>query len=229
MRFLCLHGMGTNSDHSYTHTVAIRYALSPDHTYDFIEGSVPCTIAPGHPAGLSVLVAPGTQTFQYADESSIASCSKALLDLQDYISEFGPYDGIIAFSSGASVAATFIIRQQILLKRQDCMKFNFKCAIFFSGGIPVDPTALLEREEFVILQPDIHGEIIDLPTAHIWGCNDQLYPTFGPVLTDLCRRDLREIFIHQGGHEIPGPDNKTAVAEIVKIIRRTVERALNIQ
>ncbi|KAF7911848.1 uncharacterized protein EAE98_011791 [Botrytis deweyae] len=225
MRFLCLHGMGTNSDIFELQTVAIRHALSLDHTYDFIEGSVPCPIAPG----LSGLVAPDTQTFQYADESSIASCTKALRDLQDYIAEFGPYDGIIAFSSGASVAATLIIHQQILRKRQDCMKFNLKCAIFFSGGIPIDPTALLEREEFVILQPDVHGEIIDLPTAHIWGCNDQLYPTFGLVLVDLCKLNLREIFIHEGGHDIPGPENKTAVAEIVKIVKRTVERALNIQ
>ncbi|KAF7953325.1 hypothetical protein EAE96_006536 [Botrytis aclada] len=225
MRFLCLHGMGTNSDIFELQTAAIRYALPPHHTYDFIEGSVPCPIAPG----LSSLVAPETQTFQYADESSIASCTKALLDLQDYIFEFGPYDGIIAFSSGASVAASLIIHQKILRKRQECVKFNFKCAIFFSGGIPVDPTALLEREEFVILQPDLHGEIIDLPTAHIWGCNDQLYPMFGPVLADLCKRDLRETFIHEGGHNIPGPDNKTAVAEIVKIFNRTVERALTIQ
>ncbi|CAJ2500891.1 Uu.00g037440.m01.CDS01 [Anthostomella pinea] len=73
------------------------------------------------------------------------------------------------------------------------------------------------------------GEPIGIPTAHIWGANDNLYPTFGPGLSKLCRSDLRDVFIHDGGHEIPGPKDQQAVLEAVQIINRAIERATALQ
>lgn len=75
------------------------------------------------------------------------------------------------------------------------------------------------------------GDLIEIPTAHIWGATDRLYPTFGPVLSNLCKRGggRREIFIHRGGHEIPGPQSPDAVAKVVDVVNKTMDRAVTVQ
>lgn len=179
--------------------------------------------------GLSDLVSSGTETFTYADETSAASCAKALTDLETYVAEYGPFDGVIAFSNGASLAATLIIHKQQSCGFEQNEGPVFKCAIFFSGGIPGDPNKLLTEQKIRLLNSVTDGEVIEIPTAHIWGSNDMLYPNFGPVLKGLCKKDLREEYVHQGGHEIPGPGDRVAVANAVRIIKRTIDRALTLQ
>lgn len=55
----------------------------------------------------------------------------------------------------------------------------FKCAIFFSGGVLADPVALVEKGEIRWLSGERDGVKIEVPTAHVWGANDVLYPDFG--------------------------------------------------
>ena len=47
--------------------------------------------------------------FAYFDDTSAASCSKALEYLETYIIAEGPFDGVLAFSQGASLASTLMI------------------------------------------------------------------------------------------------------------------------
>ncbi|CAH0059093.1 unnamed protein product [Clonostachys solani] len=47
MRFLCLHGMGTNSRIFEAQTAAIRYGLGSLHTYEYVDGALPTAMAPG--------------------------------------------------------------------------------------------------------------------------------------------------------------------------------------
>lgn len=68
--------------------------------------------------------------------------------------------------------------------------------------------------------------LILVPTAHIWGQNDALYPDFGPVLSRMCDRETRVVVVHGGSHEVPGSKDPNAVTSAVHAIRRTVERAL---
>lgn len=145
-------------------------------------------------------------------------------DLEDYIATEGPFDAVMAFSQGAGLAATLMIRKLLQEPAQQRINPLFKCAIFFSGGIPGDPAAL-GKNELRPLSYDTDGEVIGVPTAHIWGSNDQQYPTFGPVLSQLCKREMRTVFIHQGGHEIPGSSSKDAVTATVHAIRRTIAKA----
>lgn len=76
-----------------------------------------------------------------------------------------------------------------------------------------------------MLSVEEDGEVIQIPTAHIWGANDLTYPKFGKVLSKLCREDSRAIYIHPGGHEIPGPKNEDALQNAIRVIKRTIERA----
>ncbi|KAE9365742.1 hypothetical protein N431DRAFT_445996 [Stipitochalara longipes BDJ] len=160
--------------------------------------------------GLSALVSPDIECFTYADETSVTSCIQALTDLEEYIEENGPYDGVMAFSSGAGLAATLLILQERRHSTHNSALPMFKCAIFFCGGVPADPNVMLEQNEISILTPE-DGVLIKIPTAHIWGANDMLYPNFGPVLRSLCQKNIREEYIHGGGHEIPSSD-RVAVA-----------------
>ena len=134
----------------------------------------------------------------------------------------------MAFSQGAGLAASLLVRKM----QQDPVRQRlyplFRCGVFFSGGVPEDPAGI-SRKERRLLSYKHDGEVIDIPTAHIWGENDQLYPSFGPVLSQLCKKDLRADFVHQGGHEVPGSKSSDAVANTIRAIKRTIERALTAQ
>ena len=77
----------------------------------------------------------------------------------------------------------------------------FRCAVFFSSGIPADLWALITgRTQLMSAETD--RVMIKEPTAHKcrWGKNNRLYPTFGPVLSDMCEKET----LSEGGHEVPG-------------------------
>ena len=153
------------------------------------------------------------------------SCRKALDDLDAYITEEGPFDAVLAFSQGAALAATFIIRKFNQDPKQQHINSVFKCAIFISGGIPRDPAALL-YDEMRSLDYPTDGEVIPVPTAHIWGSNDLLSPS---ELSRLCKSQGRTTFIHGGGHEVPGSRSKDAVTGTVHAIRRTIDKTVYTQ
>lgn len=103
-----------------------------------------------------------------------------------------------------------------------------KCAIFIAGGVPGDPAAL-EQGKIRPLDFATDGELIHLPTAHIWGANDRQRPTFGPVLSKLTKAALRTVYVHNGGHEVPGPRDQVALSNTVKAIQRTIDTVLTAQ
>jgi pimeloyl-ACP methyl ester carboxylesterase len=184
--------------------------------------------------GISSFVSPHDEFFSYLDPTSTSSCKTALDDLESYIATEGPFDGIMAFSQGAGLAASLMIRHNLHRRQyqqnqpKEQQPPPFKIAIFFFGGVPGDPLAI-ERGEICMCDYENNREIIDVPTAHIWGRNDGEYPTFGPVLSWLCKGEVRSVFVHEGGHEIPGLRDREGVGSAVGVIRRTVERALGAQ
>lgn len=162
------------------------------------------------------------ETFGFFDETSPDSCLKALNDLYRYIEIRGPFDGLIAFSQGTVLAATLLVGQAL----RGGGKFPIKIAIFFSGNRPADPN-LLEGGVISQLNPELVGEVINIPTVHVWGRVDKGELEFPPDLLRLCRKEVRETYEHEGGHEIPGTKDKEAVAVIVQKMRRAIWRAEN--
>ena len=55
MRFLALHGSGTNNAVFESQTAAFRYKLGEEHTFEFLEAPHPWRIAPGKPLSLWVV------------------------------------------------------------------------------------------------------------------------------------------------------------------------------
>ena len=71
----------------------------------------------------------------------------------------------------------------------------------------------------------VDSEVIDVSTAHMWDNTDNLGPSLGPVLSRLCKADMKEIYIHNGGHMIPGAGDVEAVKNCVSVMMKTTELA----
>jgi len=234
MRFLCLHGRGTNSevesrlflspfhqrsllpiqifgfqtsiwqfllrrdgDVPKTSLAALRYELGNHHVYEFVEGSVPCDPAPGDrplfvvlrkvltatlepqltssSAGVGNLSSSNDGYFQYFDDTSLSSYQQLIEDVESYVASEGPFDAVMAFSQGTIVAWGLMTHRFQL----------FACAIFFPGGVPGDPSALLQGK-MQLLDRDTCRKAIHIPTAHVWGEHDLEMPENGQPLSETC-------------------------------------------
>ena len=148
--------------------------------------------------------------------------SHALSQLAQFISEEGPFDGVLGFSQGAILAATYLIQ---FSQNHPSRPLPFQCAIFFSGGVPLDPQAL-GQGKLRQIDPKVTGALLKLPTANIWGRNDTAWPGSSEVLCALCDDLNRNVYIHNGGHDIPGARAEEAVQGSVRAIRRAIDQAL---
>ncbi|KAF2442433.1 hypothetical protein P171DRAFT_364046 [Karstenula rhodostoma CBS 690.94] len=155
MRFLMLHGGGTNNQLFELQTAAIRYELGPQHSFEFVEGSIPSPQAPG----IDSLVRPEDDFFVYYVPTSAPTILKAVDDLQHYLEQDGPFDAILAFSQGCGLAATWCYRAQ------QSQHVPLKGIIFFSGE-PAHSLAGLAQGEVRDLDPQSEAGIIRLPTMH---------------------------------------------------------------
>lgn len=173
--------------------------------------------------GLDAIAGPNDEFLQYVDYRSTESCLKALYDLEKHVEEEGPYDGIISFSLGATLAASLMIHKLRKNQRKELLQPTFRCAVFFCGGLPEEMSADGKNRRVLSFEQD--GELIQFPTAHVWGANDQVYPEFGTVLSKLCLKDSRAVFVHPGGHEIPGPKDEQSLQGAIRVIKQTIERA----
>ncbi|KAF5856980.1 hypothetical protein ETB97_006458 [Aspergillus alliaceus] len=209
-------------------TSALRAELGDHHTYDFLEASIPCPVAPEirqlfaneYTNVKSIMATPQETGFAFYEENP-ESMLTALEQLDEYIEEEGPFDGVVGFCHGAGVAAEYIIHK---FQQDPEGEQPFKCAILIGAGIPSNP-AELKQGKIRQLKVETDGEIIRLPTAHIWGINDPVYDVCESV-SKLCNSKTRAVFIHDGIHEVPNYNSKDGLAGAVKMIRRTVDRGL---
>lgn len=155
----------------------------------------------------------------YYDFFDASSIRRAVDDLDEYIATEGPFDGVLAFSMGAALAGTLMIRKAL----EDSNPV-FKCATFVSGAQPFDYGALT-RGEIRLIDESIDGVVINVPTANIWGSTDTEWPGAGVELKKLCGSRGRTEFVHEGGHEMPGGP-KEVVARMADVVRGTIEDTL---
>ncbi|CAF9910322.1 hypothetical protein IMSHALPRED_009155 [Imshaugia aleurites] len=224
MHFLCLHGLGTNSQILELQTAAIRYALGPSHTYTFIEGSLPYTMEPS----IAPLVSPGDSFYAYFDPSSAPSILSTLTELTSHIAAAAAannnnddeaYDGVIGFSHGSCLAATLLLQAATAH-----LPLPFKVAVFLSPGMALDPGAL-ERGEVEMFRGTGGASYIGIPTAHVWGENDGAAPGQGERLALLCDGASRSTAVHSRGHSVPGPKEKRDLEAAVRAIKKAVVKA----
>jgi hypothetical protein len=130
------------------------------------------------------------------------------------IEEEGPFDVVIGFSEGASVAASAIVNRALSnpLEPPDSL---FKAAVFIAAWPPID---VVDQRK---LTSEIVGQIIQIPTTHVIGANDP-YMNEGICVRDMCNADKALTMMHKGMHEVPldKSSGMTMAAMIMKNIQR---------
>ncbi|KAK4183163.1 serine hydrolase FSH [Podospora australis] len=215
MRFLCLHGIGTNSQIFKMQTAAFRYELADNHKYEFVQGTVPWEL----PQELASLSDPSKTHYAYFDMTS-NSFIAALDNLEAYIESEGPFDGVVGYSQGAGLAAMLMVRRSILRAHHVPL---FRCAVFFSPVQVYDPVAYLEQGEVQVLGGKT---VISVPVAVVYGEKDDRKEECRSMQS-ICDPEKLSVFVHEGGHEIPGLGGtaKSGVLDSVKVARQAITRA----
>jgi hypothetical protein len=100
------------------------------------------------------------ELFKEGVASSVLSTIRAVDYLFKIMEEEGPFDGIIGYSEGATVAGTLLLHEQ-LRRETEGREPMIKCAIFFAGWPPLDP------QTFAMVLSDESDTMIDIHTCHI--------------------------------------------------------------
>jgi hypothetical protein len=100
--------------------------------------------------------------------TSHKSTDKAIKYVEAIMLKRGPFDGIIGYSEGATVAATMLLYEQRRFKRSGIPPM-LKYAIFFAGWPPVDP------KSHALILSDETEERIETRSLHIGTQNLKLY------------------------------------------------------
>jgi len=147
----------------------------------------------------------------YGDYSN-SSAQNAMDYLYQIMEKDGPFDGIVGYSEGATVAATLLLHEQRRFEREGRIPM-FKCALFFAGWPPMTP------EFDGIVLADETDLTITIPTCHIIGSLDP-YLAGSLALYNICDMDTAILFDHAKGHTLPR--HKDTVRELGDVIRNMI-------
>ncbi|GIJ97914.1 hypothetical protein Aspvir_000020 [Aspergillus viridinutans] len=128
MRFLCLHGHGTNSSILEAQLEPIRAYLPRNWEFEFLDGEMETEPAPGVDA-----IFPGPY-FCYHGEPVPNDVQNAYDLVLEVVREEGPFDGVLGFSQGAAMASTLLLNHA----RTNPTEELFKMGVFISAMMPFD-------------------------------------------------------------------------------------------
>lgn len=157
------------------------------------------------------------------------SARRTLEYLYDITDKEGPFDGIMGYSEGATIAGTLLLHEQ-MREEHEGRSPMFKCALFFGGWPPMTPTL-----DGLVLS-DESDLMIDVPTTHISESTSYLrdaqvltiivgsldpYLHGNIALYNVCNPDTAFIFDHAKGHTLPR--DRGMVKELGDTVRRMIE------
>ncbi|KAI5926269.1 serine hydrolase FSH [Camillea tinctor] len=127
MKVLCLHGQNQNG-HIFKNeieSILLNYQNSGvDLDFEFLDAPLRCTDGAVN----------GTPLYQYYEGLDIPKLRKAHHWLSGKLNENGPYDGVIAFSQGATLVSSYILYHQ-WYNHESPLSFRF--AMLIGGSIPL--------------------------------------------------------------------------------------------
>jgi len=150
MRFLCLHGMGTNSKVYEAQLAPVRQRLDPTYEFEFVDGLVECGPATGVPS-----LFPGP-FYCYYNKPTAENLQAAYDLVLEIIEEEGPFEGIFGFSQGGALAASLLLHHR---KTNPHAPELFDLAVFTCASLPFDlQTANQVKKYNTIVDPHT-GEV----------------------------------------------------------------------
>ncbi|KAK4118271.1 hypothetical protein N657DRAFT_651448 [Parathielavia appendiculata] len=129
MRFLCLHGMGTNSEIYEAQLAPIRGHLGAEHEFVFVDGAIECE--PAH--GVADIFPP--PFFCYYSKPTRSQLQAAYDLVEEVLEEDGPFDGVFGFSQGGALIASMLLQR---CRTDPGAPDLFRVAIFTCASLPFD-------------------------------------------------------------------------------------------
>ncbi|KAE8356821.1 serine hydrolase FSH [Aspergillus coremiiformis] len=236
LKLLCLHGWGTNTKilqsqlsavlpvgskeaNQLTKLDGLMADLRRDNTviFHFLEGDVDSIPGPGISGYYD---GPYYSYYQFPRSiSNNEAEGESMLDaydrLYEAVDEEGPFDGVLGFSHGGTLAAGFLIHHAKLYPQEVP---PFRCAIFVNSL----PPFRMNPGEDPVIDPDLEG-YINIPTVNIGGAQDALLE-YSLALHRLCNPSTSTWVVHSKGHDIPGDKNN--VASMATAIRKLAVQVL---
>lgn len=145
---------------------------------------------------------------------------QSLLDaydlLYEIIEEEGPFDGILGFSHGGTLACGFLVHHAKNNPYSPPTAL-FRCAVFFNSL----PPFRMDDKQNPIFEEDLQG-YLTIPTVHVVGKSDFVYQ-YSMKLYALCDSKSASLVVTDRGHDIPvDQKNVDKVANALRDLNRRV-------
>ncbi|KAI8960757.1 inducible nitrate reductase 2 [Daldinia sp. FL1419] len=129
-RVLVLHGVGSSAKIMKDQIASLAGELGSDYEFIYLDGAVETERGPG--------IAPHYlgPFYSYTTGYTTAEIRDALDDLDQFVQENGPFNGVLGFSQGASIAASYLLDYQI---RYPWRQPPFEFAVLFSSVSAFSP------------------------------------------------------------------------------------------
>lgn len=189
-------------------------------TFHFVEGDIDSVPGPGIAGfydGPYYSYYKFPRSLSDPDGSEEESLLEAYNLLYDIIDEDGPFDGILGFSHGGTLASGFLIHYAKTYPHEPPL---FRCAIFINSL----PPFRMDSGENPVIDSDLDG-YIKVPTVSIAGAKDSLFE-YSLALYRLCDPSRSTWIVHSKAHDIP--NDKKNVALMAAGIRKLAIEALAI-
>lgn len=237
-RILCLHGGGTNARIFSTQCRVLRRQLGCHFRLVFADAPFP---SPAGPDVTSVYGASDWGPFRSwfpmhattgvtLDEHAIGSldgCIASAMRDDDRLGATGKLVGLLGFSQGAKVAGSLLLRcQRQQMERRyasrsssshdGCPRLSdVSFAVLLAGRAP-----LLSLDAS---SPDLHLDMLALPTVHVHGLNDAGIALHRDLLHHCCETSTARLVEWDGDHRVPikTGDVAAVVAEVLVVACET--------
>ncbi|KAK1710886.1 hypothetical protein CaCOL14_008404 [Colletotrichum acutatum] len=194
MRILALHGVGSSAKILETQLVGLMRSVDASYEFVLVDGAVPSHRGPGMSPALS------GPFYSHATGYSPTEIQAAHHQIAATVDELGPFDGILGFSQGASLALSYIYHQQVNGEEPD-----FKFAILFSSVVPFSADSTYCESEIDQLcsyrRSGMHAKDL-APRQQVF--NDCLVRTFQSALKiGAVLPDFNQDFFRDAGVMVP--------------------------
>uniref|UniRef100_A0A0K0DHA0 FSH1 domain-containing protein n=1 Tax=Angiostrongylus cantonensis TaxID=6313 RepID=A0A0K0DHA0_ANGCA len=191
LRILCLHGYRQNDMLFREKSGSLRKQLKKYADFEFVSAPLsPNVVSEEREDVRSWWFSREDDQFSSRDVCNIAkgfekSVSMAVVEYF-YLRLNGPFDGILGFSQGASMAHLLLV-----MEKRGEISLGFRFAILISGFLSLSAV----HSPYISLTCDV-------PTLHIYGTDDQIvFSTASEKFKSMFSDSIT--IVHEGGHYIP--------------------------
>jgi hypothetical protein len=148
-------------------------------------------------------------TFPRSFEDNDESMLEAYELLDEVIEIEGPFDGVLGFSQGGTLASGWLMHHAATRPFEPP---PVRCAVFLNSL----PPFRMNPGEDPVIDENLKDGCIQMPTVNIVGTKDFAY-TYSLMLHQLCDPHKSQLVVHNKGHDIPGdPKNVAAMARAIR-------------